>query len=73
MKQDLRFRLIVIFFLFIFNSNSGGQENQTVISELDLTDKGLKIENRIDLTVDPSNYENVRALTGERFSLRQVL
>lgn len=40
------------------------------MSELDLTDKGLKIENRIDLTAEASNYENVRALTGEKVQLK---
>jgi spore coat protein H len=70
MNLNLKFVFSVLLFSPLVISNSNSQPVQSNDDKLNLTDLGRKIENSISFNITNSNYENIKATTGQKISVK---
>ena len=70
MNLHLKFILSVLLFSLLVFSNSNSQSVQTNDDKLNLTDQGRKIENSVSFYISNSNYENIKAITGQKVMVK---
>jgi len=70
MNKGLKYLLQLCIFLILKNSWSFSQTVQENFFNLNLSDSGRIIENRIILDIPASDYEDMKSTTGQKISLR---
>jgi len=73
MGRTLRSLILILPFLLLISTSSHSQTIQKDDYNLDLTNKGRKIENILRLYISDSQYDNLKSTTGEKVNIRSRL
>jgi hypothetical protein len=73
MKINLKYYFSLFLVAILTVTDSECQLNQSITGELDLKDSGRSIENVIRLYISGSNYEAIKAITGEKVTVKAQL
>lgn len=73
MNLNLKFVLSVFLFSLLVISYSSSHPLQSDDDKLNLTDSGRRIENSVSFNTSNSNYEKIKAISGQKISVKATL
>jgi spore coat protein H len=72
MNHNQKTGFLMLLFIIMSISNSIGQAEQSN-DKLNLTDQGRKIENSVSFNITESNYEHIKATTGQKIIVKATM